>query len=163
MIKQFVPQEVCLKCPGCCRFAQENSVWAPCFLEEEIQDLLERRIPPASISLEKRIHPVAHPQKEGFVCPFLSIADNKCKIYSLRPFECRLYPFLITLRGKKIILTVDLNCPFAKENLQTKEFKEYTEYLSAFLNSPAQVRLLKDNPQVLQAYEEVLDVLELKV
>jgi hypothetical protein len=60
-------------------------------------------------------------------------------------------------------LTIDLNCPYVKENLKSEKFKEYTEYLSAFLNSPKQVRVLKDNPQVLQAYEEVLNILELKI
>jgi Fe-S-cluster containining protein len=92
----------------------------------------------------------------------LDLAGNKCRIYDFRPFECQLYPFLITQRGKKIILTVDLNCPYVKENVHTHEFKAYTEYLGAFLNSPAQISLLQDNPQLLQAYKDVLDVLELK-
>jgi hypothetical protein len=56
-----------------------------------------------------------------------------------------------------------LNCPYIRNNLKAKEFKEYTEYLIAFLNSPAQIRTLKDNPQLLEAYEEALDIAELKV
>lgn len=163
MIRQFVPQEVCLKCQGCCRFKEQDSVWAPCLLEEEIQELLDKDIPPAFISMDKRIRPVPNAGQDGFNCAFLSPADNKCKIYGFRPLECQLYPFLITLRDKKAILTVDLNCPYVKENLNTKEFKQYSEYLSAFLNSPSQVRILKSNPQILQAYEEVMDILELNL
>jgi len=30
-----------------------------------------------------------------------------------------------------------------------------------FLNFPAQVKILKDNPWIIQAYEEVLDIIEL--
>jgi len=164
VIKQFVPSEVCLRCQGCCRFSEELSVWAPCLLDEEIQDFVDNKdIPAVSLSLDKRIPPVPNPKGEGFICPLLNIDDNKCRIYGLRPFECQLYPFLITLRNKKVLLTVDLNCTYVREKVNTKEFKDYADYLTDFLNSPAQLTLLKDNPHILQAYEEVLDVVELKL
>lgn len=163
MIKQFIPSEYCLKCKNCCRFAQENSVWAPCLLDEEMQALIDKEgIPAATISIERRIDLLPNPQGEGFICPFLNLADNKCRIYDWRPFECQLYPFLITLRGKKVLLTVDLNCPYIKEKIKSQELKDYIEYLSAYLNCPQQLKLLKDNPQIIQAYDEVCDLLELK-
>jgi hypothetical protein len=162
VIKQFVPSEYCLKCQGCCRFREENSVWAPCLFDEELLNFVDKEgIPAVSIGLDKRIHPVFNPKGEGFICPFLNLEDNKCKAYSLRPFECQLYPFLLNLRAKKILLTVDLNCPYAKEKMHSQEFKDYIEYLNSYLNTPAQIRHLKDNPQVLCAYEEVLEVIEL--
>jgi len=138
-------------------------VWLPCLMEEEIQDLLDKNIPPATISIDRKIQPVPHPDNEGFICAFFDLPQNKCKIYEYRPFECQLYPFLINLRGKKVILTVDLNCPYVKENLQTKEFKEYTDYLVNFLKCPAQLRLLKDNPQLLKTYEDISEIIELKI
>lgn len=163
LIKQFIPQEFCLKCLGCCRFAQADSVWLPCLLDEEMLGLADREgIPAVSLSLDKRIIPVPLKDKEGFICPLLNIESNKCKIYDFRPFECQLYPFLISMRDKKILLTIDLNCPYIKEKINSKEFKEYLEYLVNFLNSAEQLKILKDNPQVLQAYEETLDVMELK-
>jgi Fe-S-cluster containining protein len=162
-VKQFIPQEVCLKCQGCCRFKEADSVWSPCLLDEEIQDLLDRDIPPALISIDRRLRPIPYPEAKGFICPFFNTSDNKCKIYALRPLECQLYPFLISLREKKVYLTVDLNCHYVKENLNTEELKEYTAYLSAFLNTPAQIRILKDNSYLIRAYEEVLDILELNI
>lgn len=163
MIKQFVPEEFCLRCKGCCRFKEENSVWAPCLLDEEIQDLLDRKIPCASISIDRRIRPVPNPGKEGFICPFLDARDNKCKIYTFRPFECQLYPFLLNLRKGKVILTLDLNCPYIRENLKRGELTEYTKGLVIYLNAPEQIEILKNNPQIIQAYEEVLDLIELKI
>ncbi len=163
MIKQFVPQEACLKCQGCCRFKEMDSVWTPCLLEEEVQDLIDKDIPPAYINMQRKIRPVPNPKGEGFVCAFFEAGSNKCKIYQMRPFECQLYPFLINLRNKKVVLTVDLNCPYAKENMNKKEFKEYVNYLSAYLDSPKQLEMLKDNPQIIQAYEDVLDVIELNL
>jgi len=162
VIRQIIPEEFCLKCKGCCRFKEMDSVWTPCLLDEEIQELLDEKIPPACISSNKRLLPVPNPQGDGFVCPFLETKDNKCKIYGFRPFECRLYPFLINLRGGKAILTLDLNCPYVAEHLNSAEFKKYTAYLISFLNSPGQLELLKDNPHILQAYEEVLDIIELE-
>lgn len=165
MIRQFVPSEVCLKCKGCCRFSEANSVWLPCLLDEEIQDLLDKKIPPASISIDKKIQPIPNPQpaESAFICAFLDSAANICRIYEFRPLECQLYPFLIALRNKKVLLTVDLNCPYIKEKINTPEFREYAQYLTDFLNAPGQVRLLRDNPQIIQAYKDVLDVVELEM
>lgn len=163
MIKRVVREEFCLKCKGCCRFKKIDSAWSPCLLDEEIQDLLDKKIPPAAISSGKKLLPVPNPKGEGFICPFLDIEKNKCKIYGFRPFECQLYPFLINLSQGKAILTLDLNCPFVAENLQNEEFKKYTAYLIALLNSSAWLNTLKDNPQIIQAYEEVLDVIELEL
>ncbi|MDD5560895.1 MAG: YkgJ family cysteine cluster protein [Candidatus Omnitrophica bacterium] len=162
MIKQFVPQEFCLKCRGCCRFREADSVWSPCLMDEEIQLLLDKKdIPAASISIERRIQLIANPNGVDFICPFLSSLSNKCAIYDIRPFECQLYPFLINLRKDKILLTVDLNCPYVCEKINSPEIKDYISYLAGYLNSPEQLKMLKDNPRLIQAYEEVREVAEL--
>lgn len=164
MIKQFVPQEFCIKCRGCCRFKEPDSVWSPCLLDEEIQELLDKKgIPAASISIDRRLHLIANPDGADFICPFLSSMDNQCKIYDIRPFECQLYPFLINLRKGKVLLTVDLNCPYVCEKINSREAKDYIIYLTDYLNSPQLLKMLKDNPQILQAYEEVREVAEINL
>ena len=160
-IKQLIPEDYCLKCQGCCRFKNTGSAWDACLLVGDIQELLDKNIPPAFISCAKKLIPIPNPQGEGFICTFLDLKDNRCKIYDLRPFECQLYPFLINLRREKVILTLDLNCPYVAANLKSNEFKKYTDYLISFLNSPSQLKLLKENPQIIQVYEEVLDIIEL--
>jgi Fe-S-cluster containining protein len=161
MIRQFIASEYCLQCKGCCRFKEADSVWTPCLLEEEVQALLNKKIAGAAISRERRLMAVPSPGGEGFICPFLSCRENKCQIYSCRPFECQLYPFLINMRNKKVFLTVDLNCPYIKERMDTPEFKEYSGYLLCLLNSEPYLEALKDNPQLLQSYEDVARVMEL--
>ncbi|MFA6357481.1 MAG: YkgJ family cysteine cluster protein [Candidatus Omnitrophota bacterium] len=164
MIKQFVPSDVCIKCKGCCRFKEINSAWSPCLLDEEIQDLLDKKdIPVASVSIDRRICPVANPGGEYFLCPYLDLPLNQCKVYDLRPFECQLYPFLINLRKGKVLLTVDLNCPYIYEKINSQEAKDYIIYLTGYLNSPKQLKVLKDNPQIIQAYEEVREVAEINL
>ncbi|MBN2831106.1 MAG: YkgJ family cysteine cluster protein [Candidatus Omnitrophica bacterium] len=163
MIKQFVPSEVCLKCQGCCRFKELSSVWSPCLLDEEIISLIDKEgIPAASLSIDRRLNLIPAENKEGFLCPFLKKGENKCQIYHMRPFECQLYPFLLSMRDKKILLTVDLNCPYVKDKIKSPEFNEYVDYLARYLNSPKQLCTLKENPQVIQAYEDVLGVMELE-
>ncbi|MBU0547511.1 MAG: YkgJ family cysteine cluster protein [Candidatus Omnitrophica bacterium] len=164
MIKQLVPHEFCLKCQGCCRFKQADSVWSPCLLDEEIQALLDKKgIPIASLSIDRRIQPIANPNGADFICPFLDSLDNRCRIYNMRPFECQLYPFLINLRNDKVLLTVDLNCPYVSEKINSQEAKDYISYLSVYLNSQEQLEMFKDNPQIIQAYEEVREVAELRL
>ena len=133
-------------------------------MDEEIQELADKEgVPAASISVDRRIQPVVNSDGDGFICPFLGSADNQCRIYNLRPFECQLYPFLINLRKEKVLLTVDLNCPYVYEKIDTPLAKEYIIYLTAYLNSPKMLKVLKDNPQIIQAYEEVREIAELNL
>jgi Fe-S-cluster containining protein len=163
MIKQFVSKEACLKCHGCCRFKDEYSAWSPCLLDEEVLSLVDKEgIPSASLCLGSRLRLVPDLESEGFLCPFLEVKSNKCRIYDIRPFECRLYPFLLSIRNKKVLLTIDLNCPYAREKINTEEFKEYTSYLAKYLNTAKQLKILKENPQILAAYEDLLNLMELE-
>lgn len=163
MIKQIIPREVCLSCQGCCRFSQHETSWSPILLNEEIRQLLECNYPPSLISPTKRIRAVPDPKSDRFLCAFLSPQDNTCKIYSARPLDCRLYPFMINRKGEKVFLACDLRCPFVKEHLEVGEFKEYIQYLNDFLNSPSALNLLRNNSQIIQEYEGLLDLEEIKI
>jgi len=152
MLKQIIPEEFCLKCDGCCRFAEVNSVWFPHLLKAE-----EKIIPKGKLRI------VLDKKSGNFICSFLNAKNNKCKIYSIRPFECCLYPFLLNrdAESDKIFLAVDTNCTFVKENLKKPEFKKYTEYLTTLFNSLDFSELMKNNPQLIQSYPDVLNLAEL--
>ena len=162
-MKQILSKETCLKCQGCCRFAEEATIWALSLLAKEIKALSARPGVAAVISADKRIRPVSSKTKDIFFCPFLSPRDNKCKIYSRRPFECRLYPFVINLSAGKTYLAVDANCPFVKEKLTTTSFKDYAAYLARLLNSETFRKVLKDNPQIIQSYPGAVNIAEITV
>ena len=151
-INEIIPEGFCLKCDGCCRFAEENSVWFPRLLKEE-----EKAIP------KDKFRPVPNKKEGNFLCAFLRTEDNKCKIYKSRPFECRLYPFLLARDAKtgKIFLAVGTNCPFARGNLKKAEFKKHTEHLTALFKSPDFLKFIKDNPQIIQSYPDALNLAEL--
>ncbi len=151
-INEIIPKEFCLKCDGCCRFAEANSVWFPHLLKED-----EKKIS------KDRFRPIPNKKDNNFLCAFLCIDDNKCRVYKTRPFECRLYPFLLARDAKtsKIFLAMDTNCPFVKRNLKKPEFKKYTEYLTTLFNSLDFSKLMKNNPQIIQSYPDVLNLAEL--
>jgi len=159
-MKQFLPKEACLKCQGCCRFAEAADVWAPNLLDKEISLLSKRSA--GSISTDKKIKPVFSKDKDIFFCPFLNYSDNKCRAYSCRPFECRLYPFLINRSAGRVYLAADPNCPFIAGKMETKQFKDYAAYLARLLNGRAFRKMLKDNPQVIQEYPQAANIALIK-
>lgn len=156
MIKQLLIEDFCLKCKGCCRFWQQDSAWGPCLLDTE-------NIPQAAVNHNRRLRLIENPQDVNFLCPFLNTIDNKCRIYNFRPFECQLYPFLISRDKEKVFLSVDLGCLFAKEKLESQEFKDYLQYLVTYLNSPIELTIIRNNPQIIQSYEGAKILAELDI
>jgi Fe-S-cluster containining protein len=163
MIKQFIAQEFCLRCQGCCRFSQEDSVWSPCLSDEDLKEFSRNNLSPSVVSYHKKIRLIPFQKQNNFLCSLLGQEDNRCKIYSFRPFECQLYPFLINRKGKKVFLAIDLKCPYAEENLESEIFKKYTRYLVERLNRPRRLSILRNNPQIIQEYPGVLNLVELKI
>jgi len=162
-MRQFVSEEFCLKCTGCCRFKDPDSIWSPVLLDEDRQVLLRNKIPSLFILSNNKIRLEYYQKQDTFICSLLNQQDNKCTVYAFRPFECQLYPFMINRRNKDIFLSVDLKCPFVKENQDKSVFKEYIQYLTDLFNNPDLINSLRKNPQIIQAYEEVQDLIKLKI
>lgn len=163
MIRQLIPEEFCLKCRGCCRFAQTDSVWSPNLSEEDVEGLLKIRVPPFFMLDNKKIRLLYNREQDNFICSLLDQENNKCRVYAFRPLECRLYPFLLNRRKGKVFLALDLRCPFARKEQKTKVFKEYLRYLTGFLNSPGQLKVLKNSPQLIQNYDQATDLAEINI
>lgn len=166
-LKQLVPEEFCLRCDVCCRFPEAHTVWSPLFTKSEIKHLVDKDIlPPLLFTLAQdnlakskatqhktqRIDLIAY--KDYFICPCFNPSDNKCKIYTNRPFECVLYPFLLVRKGKKSFLAVDKKCPYV-ENLSQDEIKTYSDYLKKELNKKSVKSFLEDNPELFAEYPPV--------
>lgn len=159
MIMQFVPGEVCLKCQGCCRFKETSGVWLPGVLNEENYILKNNNLP---CFYDKKITPEFFEKENIFFCPLLNQKENKCAIYKERFFDCQLYPFVLNRKQEKTYLAVDLNCVFVKNNFKTADFDKYVEYLIGLLNSQAYIDILRNNPQIVQIYPEVIDLVAIK-
>ena len=148
-IKQFTTKVTCLNCQGCCRFLKENSIWQPSLTLQEVQSL-----PQENIIFDSKKIKVVSGEENSYKCVFLNTKNNKCLIYDKRPLECRLYPFLINKTKEGIFLSIDLKCPFLKDKLDNKEYKDYVNYLISFLSLPAISFAIKQNPQIFTDYSE---------
>jgi len=151
-IKQYVSRRFCLGCLGCCRYNSNSSIWAPALLDEEKKVL----------GLEK-LEPVVY--RQAYICCFLNPETNLCKIYKRRPWECRLYPFLLNSYNNKIYLSLDLNCPDIKDKTNTKGFKSYVNYLIQYFRKPSVVNILNRNRLVFHSYpvDAVINLAEIEI
>jgi len=78
----------CLDCGNCCKTSK------PLIEEDDIKEISEF----LNISRNQVISDYLEKDSDGdwtiniLPCPFLNEADNKCKIYSARPKDCREFP-----------------------------------------------------------------------
>lgn len=156
-LKQFIPQEFCLKCDVCCRFYQDHCVWAPLFTESEISCLVKKSILSSLIFTTsatantggQRINLLKH--QDYFVCPCFNPSDSKCKIYIYRPFECQLYPFLLTREGTQFYLAQDKKCPYLNITGEHK-IKAYAGYLKNEFKKKDTISFLRQNQELFAEY-----------
>ena len=96
----------------------------------------------------------------GWACSFLNLQDNRCKIYARRPFECRLYPFLINKKDKDLYIALDPRCPFSCNKTKTMGFEGYLDYLVNFFKRPSVLNAIRVNQKNFHSYPspEVLNL-----
>ena len=166
---QLVPQKVCLSCQGCCRFREAQSMWRP-------------KVAPA----EGEARPLGRPEEldanehkkdltwalgeDGYLrtveaqgqnrCIFLNLGTNKCGVYTGRPFECRLYPFLLTKKNGRVAVSVHLSCPYVQRSRYSVEFEKHVGVLKAYLSGAQRARFLQSNPALVGDYSAYRDEIE---
>jgi Fe-S-cluster containining protein len=150
-MEQFIAGGYCEACRGCCRFSRSQGPWLPHLLESEA-------------GLRERVRVVeAQGESHPFVCKSLDSARNSCAIYASRPFECRLYPFVLNRRDSRFFLSVDPNCPYIKEREADPEFAAYSSRLAGWLQAPRMRAELAKNLHLFEQYPDVRDIVELKI
>jgi hypothetical protein len=148
--KQFVPSEICLKCNGCCRYKEADSAWRPKLGardQESLSELITGDIVLDAQSYIKTIQVCG----EHF-CKFLNGADNTCSIYTKRPFECSLYPFILSKTPDAVKLYVHLSCPYVQDHLPRADFEAYVAYLKEFFRRPDIREFLSHNKAMFHDY-----------
>jgi Fe-S-cluster containining protein len=147
-LKQIVPSSVCLSCQVCCRFVGQESVFAPHLTSSDIDELLRAGLPPEVLK-NLRFKLTAH--NDVFLCPCFELSGNTCEFYQNRPLECRLYPFLVVRKAKKIFLALDKQCPYARQK-QLENQPDYIESLVSFLESAPINKLILATPNLIGDY-----------
>ena len=127
-LKQFVPSRVCLKCDGCCRYKEADSIWRPAGGIKTIQTCGKH------------------------FCEFFNGKDNICGIYAKRPFECSLYPFIISKAPDAAKVYAHLGCPYIQDHLPCSDFDAYVVYLKEFFRQAQTKEFLSRNKAMFQDY-----------
>jgi len=162
-VEQFVPSAVCLSCDGCCRFKEEDSAWRPKITQDEIKrkgkpDLLSEIYSKDKIDTTGHIKTVC--RAGHHFCSFFTPEDNTCSVYGARPFECELYPFVLTKREGKTVVTVHHHCPFVQIKRKSTEFDNYVEYLKEFFKKKDVLEFIRMNPILAGDYPDYTEELE---
>ncbi len=158
-LPQFVPQEVCLSCDGCCKFKEPDSSWRPKVAQEEVNT-------PDSVvnillqELDENSSIKTVVCREQFRCAFFHVEDHICHIYDYRPFECRLYPFLLTKREEKPAISVHLSCPYIQEKWQSGDFKPFVEELNKYFQNQEVLAFIRRNPSLISDYSRYTEEIE---
>ena len=149
-LKQFVPSEVCLKCKGCCRYKSADSVWRP-KLGPSDQESLSSLINAGGV-LDPQAYVTTVQSCAEHLCRFLNTGDNTCGIYTNRPFECSLYPFILSFSGDFVKVYVHLSCPYVQDYLSRPYYEAHIAYLREFFRRSDVREFLSRNKSMLHDY-----------
>ena len=128
ILKAFVPSRVCLKCDGCCRYKEADSIWRPAGGIKTIQTC------------------------ERHFCEFFNGKDNTCGIYAKRPFECALYPFILSQTPDAVKVYVHLACPYVQDHLPRADYVAHVAYLKEFFRRGDIREFLSRNKSMFHDY-----------
>jgi len=149
-LKPFVPSEVCLQCDGCCRYTQADSIWRPKLGQNDQQSLGEGIDVCDVWDSQGYIKTIQ--EGSGHVCRFLNSGNNICGIYAQRPFECFLYPFILSQTPDAVKVYAHLSCPYVQDNWPGADFDGFVEDLKGFFSREDVREFFIHNKAMFHAY-----------
>lgn len=155
-LTQIIPSEICFSCDICCRFPEETSPYAPFFTSDEIQQATGEGLSLHFFQGTRGSYISLVPQEEGCLCPAFDPKTARCTIYEVRPFDCRLYPFLLMRAPKNgsVLLGVDTRCPFIQESRERGPLSEYIRALISFLGGEDVIQMISSHPGLIMEYQK---------
>ncbi len=102
---KFTPS-ACASCGGACCTGESGYIWAKYKEIEEMANFLELTIEEfATIYLKKVKHRYSIIEKtidiDNYACIFFDTTKKMCKIYPVRPMQCRTFPFWEVFKNDK--------------------------------------------------------------
>jgi Fe-S-cluster containining protein len=165
-MKTVTRSEDCIACQECCQFSAEKLYFAPLFTDIEL-DALTLGLP------SERPRPKFHrhqgsrtvwqiellpslAQPHLYVCPFLDETTHLCAIYPNVPFDCRVWPFLVSWStdGRRLELACveRRECPSLLRT-GSETLTAYTRYLLDYLRRPEFVQLLRTHRALIWPHQ----------
>ena len=160
---QIVPSTACLQCDVCCRFPEHNSFLRPFFTGDEIQAALAAGLRPELFPTTEgaQIELVPNPVGEGYICPAFDTATSHCRIYDVRPLDCRLYPFALMWDAERthVVLGWDTKCPYMRES-RPSLVDQAADAVAHWIEQDERVATLARYPRLIGRFQD--DVIPLR-
>ncbi len=160
-MKQIVQHEQCLRCRECCRFRADRQDFAPIFTAEELEAIRAARSSlPEFVPFKQtenifqiRLKQAVHPDPVyPYVCPFLDEDSYQCTIYDVRPFDCRVWPFIILKQTETGAIRLEHfteSACLALQEVSPDDFRDYEAYMQEYVASEEFVNFLKRYPDLI--------------
>lgn len=150
----IVTSAQCLACKGCCAFLHSGGDWSPRLTPEDISLLTEADPERTWLNGEERVSLV--PSSRGQACFFLDEASHHCRVYAKRPYECRLYPFLLSHEDGVVKLYAHLSCPALGELFKKDDWRRRISSTRAFFQQDATLAWVRENARYFVDYRPFL-------
>jgi len=164
-LPQIVPESLCLQCKICCRFPDTEKVQTPFWAPFEAKWAKPKVPEGSSWFRQEPDSPSLSPQLVscggGVRCPAFEPETNGCRIHSVKPLDCRLYPFVLTRNPgeTEVLLAMDAKCPFIEQQGSDPELLAYAAQLTQTLDGEVGLEYLKQNPRIVgPSWPEYLSV-----
>lgn len=154
-------KDVCLECRECCKFLEEDLYFSPIFTEEEVNKIKKKfkvNFKPYKDSKNVfQIEMVKSIEDEKlYVCPLLDEEKHLCQVYPIRPFDCRVWPFIFMKdkSGKKVVFACfdkDI-CPVT-DKMDRNAFEMHKDEVIKWINKHDLIKLLNKHPALIWDYE----------
>jgi hypothetical protein len=167
-LPQFIPSEICLDCPICCRFPEKQAVLSPFFFPEE-RSQAEHLKPKGTFREAGSVLPSKAELVacgHGFACSFFNPGDHTCQVYEARPLDCSMYPAVVmhSRDSEKVLVGADTKCPALGRPFVAAKLKDYLDWIQRYLESTTPLSLIRKYPHFIGEFqEEVVEVRELSL
>jgi len=153
---QIVPSAACLRCDVCCRFPEKDSFLRPFFTADEIQAAVAAGLAPELFSTPDgtQINLVPNPSGEGYICPAFDSTTSQCRVYDVRPLDCRLYPFALMWdrAHTQVVLGWDTKCPYMRDASSLVE--QAAEAVAQWIEQDDSVATLAQYPRLIGRFQD---------
>ncbi len=149
-----VTSQECLACRGCCRFHAPDDAWSPRLTAEDAALLLKAQPDGGWQGGGGRLALKAC--QSGHACPFLEEGSGKCGVYDDRPFECRLYPFLLSREDTGFRVYAHTSCPA----IQRDGASSHAQGIRELFRQDAAQRFAQENAANFADYSSFRDEVE---
>lgn len=159
---QIVPSTTCLHCEVCCRFPERDSFLRPFFTAEEIETAIAAGLGPEHFQTKAgtQINLVPNPRAEGYICPAFDPATSECRIYDVRPLDCRLYPFALMWDAMHahVVLGWDTKCPYMRD-LSSPVINQAVNEVAQWIEQDTAMAAITRYPRLIGQFQEDVIVL----